>query len=115
MGGAKGRWSMKLPEFLTEWPYGEIVLTGHRIGLLDVIPFYKEGFSPEQLHEQFPSVPLELINRVLAFYHENKEEVDAYVARCQAEIEHQRATTPRAVSFDELLRRYDAKKRAGNA
>jgi hypothetical protein len=23
----------RLPEFLTEWEYGEIVVTGHRIGL----------------------------------------------------------------------------------
>src|SRR4051794_18737887 len=105
---------MKLPEFLTEWPYGEIVLTGHRIGLYHVIFYYKEGYSPERLHEQFPSLPLELINKVLAFYHDNKEEVDAYVAREQEGIEHQRATTPRPVDLAELRRRFEAQKRAGN-
>jgi hypothetical protein len=28
---------MKLPEFLTEWPSGEIVLTSHRISLYHVM------------------------------------------------------------------------------
>jgi uncharacterized protein (DUF433 family) len=106
---------MNLPDFLTEWPYGEIVLTGHRIGIYDVVYFYNEGYSPEQLHEQFPSLSLELIHKVLDFYRANRAEVDAYVARCQEEIEHQRATTPRAVSWDELVRRYEARKQAGNA
>ena len=37
---------MDLPDFLAEWPEGEIVLTGHRIGLYSVIDLYQRGFSP---------------------------------------------------------------------
>jgi uncharacterized protein (DUF433 family) len=103
---------MNLPPFLTMWPYDEIVLTGHRIGLYHVIFHHKEGLSAEQLHEQYPSLPLELICQVLAFYRENQAEVDAYVADAQEEIERQRATTPRVYTLEELQRRYDAKKRA---
>ncbi len=103
---------MNLPAFLTEWPYGEIVLTGHRIGLYHVVSDYKEGMSAEQLHEQIPSLPLELICQVLAFYHENQAEVDAYVAHEQEEIERQRASTPRVFDWEKLRRRYEAKKAA---
>ena len=103
---------MNLPAFLTMWPYGEIVLTGHRIGLYHVIAYHKEGLSAEQLHEQYPSLPLDLIHQVLAFYRENQTEVDAYVAHEQEEIDRLRATTPRVYTLEELQRRYDAKKRA---
>ncbi len=96
---------MTLPEFLTEDPYGEICLTGHRIGLYDVIFHYREGFSPERSHEEYPTLPLEIIRKVLNFYRENQAEADAYVARCQAEIDRQRAATPRAIDWDELRRR----------
>jgi uncharacterized protein (DUF433 family) len=98
---------MNLPEFLTEWPYGEIVLTGHRIGRYHVVSHYREGFSPERLHEEHPTLSPELINKVLAFYEANRAEVDAYVERCRAEIEHQMATTPPAIEPDELRRRFE--------
>jgi uncharacterized protein (DUF433 family) len=105
---------MELPEFLTEWPMGEIVLTGHRIGLYHVISYHNDGYSAEQLHERFPTLSLELIQKVLAFYEANRAEVDAYVARCQAEIDHLRATTPRVIDWEELRRKFEARKRAEN-
>jgi uncharacterized protein (DUF433 family) len=96
---------MKLPDFLTEIAYGEILLTGHRIGLYHVVRYYNDGYSPEMLHEQFPSLPLELIRKVVAFYHENQAEVDAYVAHEQAEIDRQRADPSRVLDVEELLKR----------
>jgi uncharacterized protein (DUF433 family) len=104
---------MNLPEFLTEWPYGEIVLSGHRIGLYHVVRHYQDGESVEQLHERYPTLSLELIRNVLAFYENNRAEVDAYVAREQEEIARQRAASPPAVSREELLHRFEAKKAEG--
>jgi uncharacterized protein (DUF433 family) len=82
---------MKLPEFLTEWPYGEIVLTGHRIGLFTVVRDYKEGRSAEGIAEDYPTLPLELVRKVIAFYEANRGEVDRYVTEYQAELDKQRA------------------------
>ena len=96
---------MTLPDFLTEHSYGEIRLTGHRIGLEHVVQLYKEGFSPEMLHEQYPTLPLALIHKVIAFYLENQAEVDAYVAACAAEIERQRASAVKGPSLSELQQR----------
>jgi uncharacterized protein (DUF433 family) len=99
---------MQLPEFLTEWPYGEIVLTGHRIGLYHVISYHNDGYSSEMLHEEFPSLPLELINKVLQYYAENRAEVDAYMDRCQVEIDRQRSTGSH-LDLEELERKARAK------
>jgi uncharacterized protein (DUF433 family) len=106
---------MNLPEFLTEWPFGEIVLTGHRISLYHVVYDFNQGYSPERLHEEFPTLPLDLINKVLAFYKENQAEVDAYMARCEEESDRQYAeyvAAGRAIDWDELRKRFEAMKQA---
>jgi uncharacterized protein (DUF433 family) len=104
---------MKLPDFLTEGAYGEVRLTGHRIGLDHVIEDYNSGYSPERLHEEFPTLPLDLIQKVLAFYEANREEVDAYMARGREESErHRRAAKP--IDVEELMRRAEAKGRKGS-
>jgi uncharacterized protein (DUF433 family) len=103
---------MNLPDFLEEMELGDIRVRGHRIDLCHIIEDYNDGFSPEALHEQFPTLSPEVIAQVLAFYKDNRDEVDAYVARCQKEIERLRATTPRALDWDELRRRREAKRQA---
>jgi uncharacterized protein (DUF433 family) len=100
---------------LTEWPFGEIVLTGHRIGLYHVVEGYNQGYSPEQIHEEYPTLPLELINKVLAFYKENQSEVDAYMARLQEECDRHYAehlARGRVLDWDELRRKFEAMKQA---
>lgn len=104
---------MQLPEFLTEVPFGAIRLTGHRIGLFDVVYDRKRGYSPEQLHEEFPSLPLELINKVLAFYEANRVEVDAYMARCDEEMERN-YREGKKIDIEELKRRWIASGRTWN-
>jgi uncharacterized protein (DUF433 family) len=104
---------MKLPEFLVEEPNGYIHLAGHRIGLQDLVHFYNEGYSAEGLCEVFPTLPLALVHKVIAFYLENQVEVNAYIAASDAEIERQRAFTPRGPDVAELRRRMVAKQAAG--
>jgi uncharacterized protein (DUF433 family) len=87
---------MQLPGFLVDHPDGEIRLTGHGIGLYHVVSLYRDGATPEILHEQFPTLPLSLIVDVLAFYRDNQAEVDAYVAGYQADLDRQRAAAPRS-------------------
>jgi uncharacterized protein (DUF433 family) len=103
---------MNLPEFLVDHPDGEIRLTGHRIGLYHVVYFYNEGFSPEMLVGQFPTLPLALVHKVIAFYLENQAEVDAYVARHEAECERLRANAPASSGLVQLRQRLEAMRKA---
>jgi uncharacterized protein (DUF433 family) len=104
---------MKLPDFLREVEYGDILLVGSRVGLYHIVTRYEEGLSAEQIQEWYPTLPLELINRVLAFYHENRSEVDAYVAAYRAELDRQEAETPRLIDWDDLRRKFEAMRRGG--
>ena len=99
---------MTLPDFLVDHLDGEIRLTGHRIGLFHIVRYYIEGYSPEMLIEQFPTLSLALIHKVIAFYLENRAEVDAYVANYEAELEEQRAAAPKGPSLAELRRRLES-------
>jgi uncharacterized protein (DUF433 family) len=100
---------MNLPDFLVEWPFGEIVVKGHRIGLYDVIDRYQSGLTPEEILERFPSLSVEKISNVLAFYHENRAEVDAYLEGCRKEMEEFRAAFPRRATKDDLIRYFASK------
>jgi uncharacterized protein (DUF433 family) len=82
---------VNVPDFLTEDADGEVRLTGHRIGLYTVVRLYREGRSAEQIAEDLPSLPLALVFKTLAFYLENRAEVDAYVDAYRAELDRQQA------------------------
>ncbi len=99
---------MTLPDFLTRDHYGEIRLKGHRIGLYHIVFFHNRGETAEAIECRFPPLPRELINGTIAFYKANKNEVDAYVAACQAEIDRQRAEAPAGPSLSELRKRKKA-------
>jgi uncharacterized protein (DUF433 family) len=82
---------VNLPDFLTQWPNGEIVPTGHRIGLYSVIDRFQQGCSVEEIHAEFPTLEPDLIQRVLAFHASYQAEVDAYVAEYRADLDRQEA------------------------
>ena len=92
-------------------PDGEIRLTGHRISLYDVVSFYQEGYTPEMLHEEFPSVPLLLIRQVLDFYRENKDQVDADVAEKRSSLESLEASIPPSPALLRLHRKLEEVRR----
>lgn len=103
---------MTLPDYLTQDADGYIHVTGHRIGLRDVVYYYNEGYSAEALLDVFPTLPLAVVHKVIAFYLEHRTEVDSYAANCDAEMERQRAAAPRGPDAAELRRRMTAKQAA---
>ncbi len=54
---------------------------------------------------EYPMLSLVTIHKVIAFYLENKSEVDTYIARCQQIIDQQRQANPRGSSLAELRER----------
>jgi uncharacterized protein (DUF433 family) len=104
-----------LPDFLHFGEYGEIFLAGHRITLYHVIKEYQDSRSAETLAATYPTLPLALVHKVIAFYLENQAEVDQYVEQTRAEIERQAAVAPQGPSLAELKQRLEAKRRAERA
>jgi uncharacterized protein (DUF433 family) len=109
----KGGLSMLLPDFLTKDPDGYVHVTSHRIGLQDLVYFYNEGYSAEMLLEAFPTLSLALIHKTIAFYLEQRADVDAYLAACQEDVARQRAVARQGPDLVELRRRLEARLAAG--
>jgi uncharacterized protein (DUF433 family) len=73
--------SLPMNEYL-EQPMPDVVLIkGHRIGLEHIVELYWEGFSAEQIAQEFPGVELKAIYAIIAYYLHNQTAVDAYIAR----------------------------------
>jgi uncharacterized protein (DUF433 family) len=106
---------MALPEFLTQDDYGYIHVTGHRVGLGDIVFFYREGDSPEMLHARFPTIGLPLFYKIIAHYLENQPAVDEYRSWHADEIARQRADARPGPSLDELRQRREAARLAQGA
>ena len=102
----------RLPDCLHWSPDGEIRVEGHRIGLYHLIHYYNEGYNAEMLLCQFPTLQLVVIHKVIVFYLENREAVDAYVAEYRAELDHLQATGRHAPSLAEMRARLEARQQA---
>jgi uncharacterized protein (DUF433 family) len=64
-----------------------IHVKGHRIGLEHIVERYQEGYSPEQIADDFPGLELPAIYAIIAYYLHNQGAVDAYIARIDAAAE----------------------------
>ncbi len=64
-------------------------LKGFRIGIEHIVRSYHEGYTPEQITQEFPGVSLETVYIVLTYYLHNKKEVDGYMRRLSAWTEAQ--------------------------
>lgn len=82
---------MNLPDFLERGQRGEIRLTGHRIDLYHILSLYLAGHTAEMIQAEYPTLPLDLVDKVLAYYLKNKSDVDNYLAGVTAKIERQRS------------------------
>ncbi len=72
---------MQLEDYFEFLDADDIRIKGHRIGIDDVIKYYLEGFTPEQILEELPSLNLEKIHATITYYLHNRREIDAYMLR----------------------------------
>jgi uncharacterized protein (DUF433 family) len=57
-------------------------ITVHRIAI-----WYKQGYSPEQIADEYEHLSLAQVYAALAYYHANQSEIEADLAKEDAEIE----------------------------
>ena len=73
---------------------GRPCIDGTRVRVLDIVFLEKEGYTTEQMLEQYPDLSLAQVYAALTYYHDNQAEIDAYVAEDEASderFEHDRA------------------------
>jgi uncharacterized protein (DUF433 family) len=60
-------------------PDGVIRVSGTRVPLETVIGAYEEGATPEQIVQQYPSIPLGDLYQVVGYYRRNRLEIERYL------------------------------------
>lgn len=67
---------------------GRLRIDGTRITVNQMAVLYKEGSSAEEIADQYPHLTLAQVYTALAYYHANREEVEADLAfeRTEADL-----------------------------
>jgi hypothetical protein len=55
------------------------VVAGTSVSVHRIAGWYKLGFSPEETAENFGHLTLAQVHAALAYYHSNREEIEAYL------------------------------------
>ncbi|MDJ0617825.1 MAG: DUF433 domain-containing protein [Calothrix sp. MO_192.B10] len=72
---------MQLEDYFEFLSPDDIRIKGHRIGVDNVIDYYLEGYSPEEIAAHLPSLTLEQIHATITYYLHNRSQMDAYMTR----------------------------------
>ncbi len=72
---------METDRYLEILSRDEVRLRGTRVGIEHLLTEYLAGRLPEEIAIEFPSVSLEQVHGVLAWYLRNRSEVDEYLRR----------------------------------
>lgn len=71
----------KLEDYFEFMSPDDIRLKGHRIGIDDVLDYYLEGYTPEEILAALPTLNLEKIHATITYYLHNRAQIDAYLLR----------------------------------
>ena len=72
---------MQLEDYFLFLSQDDIRIKGHRIGIDNVLFYFLEGYTPEEIGAIYPDLNLEKIYATITYYFHNQPEIDAYLLR----------------------------------
>lgn len=72
---------MQLEDYLEFVGEDDIRLKGHRVGIDNVLTYYLDGYTPEEIQGELNTLSLEEIYAVITYYHHNRFQMDGYLQR----------------------------------
>ena len=72
---------MQLEDYFLFLSQDDIRIKGHRIGIDNVLFYFLEGYTPEEIAGIYPDLSLEKIYATITYYLHNQQEIDAYLFR----------------------------------
>lgn len=85
---------------------GSLRIAGTRVSLASVVVGFREGESPEEIIQSFPTLMLAQVYGAIAYYLENETTINEYLSEVQREFE--RSAPPLSRSNPELFARLQA-------
>lgn len=75
---------MRLEDYFDFLSENDIRLKGHRVGIDDVLWYYLEGYTPEEIVVNLPTLTLEEVHATITYYLHNRATINAYLKRLAA-------------------------------
>ncbi|QSJ15313.1 DUF433 domain-containing protein [Nostoc sp. UHCC 0702] len=72
---------MQLEDYFDFLSPDDIRVKGHRIGIDNVLDYYLEGYTPEEIAANLPSLSLEQIHATITYYLHNRDQINVYLSR----------------------------------
>jgi uncharacterized protein (DUF433 family) len=85
-------------KYVVQTPEGGWRVNGTRVSIDSVVHAYRDGLAPEAIAAEFPSLTLEMVHGVIAFYLRNREAFDRYLMEQSTRWEQLRARSEQANS-----------------
>lgn len=79
---------MNIEDYFDFLAIDDIRIKGHRIGIEDVLNYYLQGYSVDEILIELPSLTLEKIYATLTYYHHNRPDLDRYLHHLSQKREH---------------------------
>jgi uncharacterized protein (DUF433 family) len=76
-----------ISNLLVRTPQGSWRIAGTRISLDSVVYSFCEGATPEEICQDFPGLSLALVYAAIAYYLNNREQVDRYLQEAEQSAE----------------------------
>jgi uncharacterized protein (DUF433 family) len=74
---------------------GRACIAGHRIRVLDIVVWHeRRGYSPDEIVDMFPGITLAEVYAALAYYFENRDEIDVDFRADEIATDRVRAGAP---------------------
>lgn len=64
---------------------GRPVVAGTGVSIQRIAGWYRLGWTPEEIAENYGHLSLAQVHAALAYYHANRDEIDSYLAEEEAE------------------------------
>ncbi|MBI3679422.1 MAG: DUF433 domain-containing protein [Acidobacteria bacterium] len=88
---------------------GGLYVAGTRVSLDSVVILFQEGASPEKIVQSFSTLKLSQVYGAIAYYLENEQAIDEYLA--EGEREFERSAVPLSQANPDLYARLEAARR----
>ena len=106
-----------LPNIVRRVEGGTLRVAGTRVSLDSVVYSFNQGDTPAQIKENFDTLSLADIHAAIAYYLHNKEKVDQYLAKREADFEKKRTEArhrPDHISREMLVARKNSSDLSGD-
>ena len=94
---------------LHETADGNIRVIGSRVTLHTVVSAYRMGDTPAYIQVCYPSLTLDQINSIIAWYLKNRADVDEYIRKVDEQVEElfrELESRPESIAFREKIRNF---------